>query len=200
MAATRSKAKQPLTFGISYGLFSGPSHAKHFTQKMEQAGYKPAPPEAADIVIAHSAGCWQVQPDFKAKLVIYVGLPLALENPKRTWVKANKPLLKKLTIGPNRRRTARFARHYIRYGLSQPKRNARIIRNAKQSVAQPPSHAKVVCIANQHDAWMESPTQLDHYAASRDWDFIGLPGSHNTVWHRPELVIPIINHHARLLA
>lgn len=60
---------------ILYGLGEGRLIANKFVKQLEASGYKLTPHLAeADIVIAHSGGCFLIPPDFSKK-VILVNIP-----------------------------------------------------------------------------------------------------------------------------
>ncbi len=197
MAATGS----PLSFAISYGFLGGPLASRRLRRRMQQAGYKPSKAlSEADVVIAHSAGAWEVN-DLKPRLLVLVGLPLA--NPG--W-------LTSLRANRAKARTYRADRHFVRgitktslgglyYALRQPSRNLQIIRRAKrlQATARFPK-TSILFIINHHDPWTQQPVELSKYLNNKDWVFVSLPGSHDDIWEHPDRYVEVIKHYARLLA
>lgn len=196
MAAIASKPKAELNFAISYGLAGGRGHGRKFSKLLQQAGWKPAKQASdADIIIAHSAGCWLIPRSAKPKLVLYIGMPLAQAAPRRTWAAARKIAFQKSSLKYSLKTNIQSG-YYV---SCQLRRTWGIIRQAK--TAQPVifPKARSVFIANRHDLWPQSET-LQTYLENRDWAFISLPGIHDDIWEHPERYVAIINHYARLLA
>jgi|GEM_PF-874519 len=200
MARTSSPTKPKLTYAISYGFLGGPAHSRQLREQLGKLGYGQANNvDRADILIAHSAGCWLVPPTARAKLLIFVGMPLAEAYPHQTFKAARREniraffhhfhLLRGIIIG--------FWSFY--YALAQPIRNRDIVRGAKRAEkATELKGAATVFITNRHDPWPRSD-KLRSYLKTRDWAFICLPGSHNDIWEHSERYAAIIGHYARLL-
>jgi hypothetical protein len=196
MAYTNSKRKAEPSFAIIYGLNGGSLPGRKLSRLFKEAGWKPAKQAGeADLIIAHSAGCWLIPPSAEPKLVMYVGMPLAQATPRRTWAAANKVAFQKGGIKHSLKIRAQNAYYQVR----QPRRNLGIIRRAK--TAQPVIFPKAqsIFIANRHDPWLKSET-LQTYLDNQEWAFISLPGVHDDIWKHPERYAAIINHYARLLA
>lgn len=195
--ATPSKKHKP-TYAVSYGLFSGKAHGKRLHAAMQKAGYEEVLSQMdADIIIAHSAGCWQVTPSSNTKLIIYVGMPFALERPLKTWYTATSAMFKIMPGSADKAWLRYVARHNLGFVFRQPLRNLRIIRSAKKPHTLP-SGIPSILVINQDDVWTHSAT-LETHVEKHDWDFVGLPGSHNDIWQHPERIVAIINHHAKSL-
>lgn len=194
MAATDSKPKA-LSFAICYGFVGGPAHSRGLRKRLRRAGFKAAQLEGADIIIAHSAGCWLIPNTARPKLVMYIGMPLSMARPRRSWVRANLSSFK--NGHPLRNINVRLKNTY--YGLLQPRRNWNIVRRAK--IAQPTifPDAQTVFIANHNDPWPQAPI-LASFIAQQPWAFLSLMGTHDNIWEEPDLYAAIINHYARLLA
>ena len=196
MTRTTSKHSTKLSYAISYGLGGGPLHARQLERQLRRVGLRRAGRlDRADIIIAHSGGCWLIPPSAKPKLVIYIGMPLAQAAPHRTLVATSKLAFQK---GGIKHRLKNMAKSMY-YNLSQPGRNRDIIRRAK--TAQPIVFPGVqsVFVANRYDPWPKSEA-LQTYLAEQPWAFVGLSGPHDDIWHHSGRYAAIINHYARLLA
>lgn len=193
MTATASGAKTNLSFAISYGLAGGPAHARRLKKLLRQAGYRQKPLIQADIIIAHSAGCWLIPADVMPQLIIYVGMPLNQTDLRQTWRRAT---LHSFRLGVRQNIWIKLKSSY--YGLRQPRRTLDIVRRA--GIAQPRILPRVpaVFLANRHDFWIQAG-QLQKYVATHPWAFIGLPGGHDDIWQHPARYVSIINHYAKLL-
>lgn len=194
MADISSRSRSQLTYAICYGFIGGPLHSRRFDKLMGRAGYAKTKPDQADIVIAHSAGCWLLPDDARPQLVIYVGMPLTMVRGRWKWFKLNLIGLKR---EPLRGLKIRLVGNY--YALAQFRRNLDIFRHPK--IGQPIiiDGVPTVFIANKDDAW---PVLSDYtaYINEHGWSFLSLPGTHDDIWEHPERYTEIINHYARLLA
>lgn len=200
MVRTDSPTK-PLTYAINYGFLGGAIVGRRMQQLLDMAGYRAAAQvETADIIVAHSAGCWELPINHKARLIILVGLPLAKPGPITSF-RANRARARSFIKNRHLAQGLEIALLNFYYGLQQPRRNLNIMRRAKhlQAVFEPPAAQQVVMIANQHDPWINSP-QLNQLISTRLWSFVGLPGSHDNIWEMPERYVDLINQYARLLA
>lgn len=189
-----SSNKSP-TYFISYGLGGGPWHSRAFRRLLGRSGYQLSQVNEADIIIAHSAGCWLIPPTAKPKLVIYVGMPLAADQPGRTLTQAN---LASLRHGRLPGSVAGKLKN-IYYWLRQPRRNLAIAQHPE--IGQPVYFDGVpaVFLANHYDPWPKSEKLAD-FMDDHPWAFISLAGAHDDIWQHPEPYIRIIEAYARLLA
>ncbi len=194
--ANTASSKQPLSYAFSYGFAGGPLHARKFKHLMHLSGYAHSQlPQAADIIIAHSAGCWLIPKDCRPKLIMYVGMPLAQLRPLQSLLAANQLALRPVhllhTLGTKAKATY--------YGLRQPRRNLKIVRMTKTAKPVIMPNIPAIFIANQHDPWPKS-AKLKDYLNTQVWAFISLFGTHDDIWEHSERYVAIINHYARLLA
>lgn len=194
MAITGSRLNS-LTYGIIYGLFGRPALTRKLERLLNATGLRSTQDfEHADILIAHSAGCWLVPETAKARLIILNGVPLA-DNQNKAYCQANVQIYKQASV---RQLVSHFSGN-IFSALRYPWRNLSIIRMAKRTETAIPPEAMCVFITNRDDPWPRSK-KLDELLNNKDWAFISLPGPHNYIWHHPEHYAAIINHYARLLA
>lgn len=198
MAITNSVPKPQLSYAISYGLVSGPGHGRQFRKLLDAAGYVQSQAMAsADILIAHSAGCWMLPAGLAPKLVFLVGP--ALNEPSATnWAHANLENIKAFTGNHHVLKGTKLISFNIFYALLQPKRSRAIIRQAKHADLQSFSNSQVIFIANRKDPWPH-PAGLESYIQDKPWAFMSLPGSHENIWEMPDRYVAIINHHAKQL-
>lgn len=196
MASTSSKqAKKPLKYAISYGLAGGNLHSRHFRKAMVEAGFQHVAKDEADIIIAHSAGCWLIPKNSSPQLVLYVGMPLANQKPSVTWRKA----LKSGYSNNSLRRNLKISSKNTFYSLTQPRRNIRIIRQASNFEPSTFKGARNIFIANHFDPWPQGP-KLGSFIDDHNWAFLNLEGSHDNIWDNPERYVAIIKQYAGLLA
>jgi hypothetical protein len=193
MANTSSRSK--LRFAYSYGLVGGQANSRKMTKLLHNAGYHLAKtPSEADIIIAHSAGCWLIPRDVSPKIVIYIGMPLVQSNLRQSFLSANLLSFKREYI----LRTLRTKLLTSYYSLRQPVRNLNIIRMAKTAKPVLVPEAVTVFIANRHDPWPQSE-KLENYTKKYPWTFINMSGTHDDIWEHPDRYVAIIDHYAGLL-
>ncbi|HEX7632993.1 MAG TPA: hypothetical protein VF401_01560 [Candidatus Saccharimonadales bacterium] len=194
MANTSSKP----SFALSYGFVGGPAHGQKLRKLATQAGFVPTSLDKADIIIAHSAGCWLIPTSVQPKLVIYVGMPLAMARAPRTWIRANLESFKEGNVMQN----FSLRLKNTHYGLRQPLRNLGIIREANTKIGNPViiASTSAIFIANHDDPWPRSEEHQQALMNTQAWAFIGMPGDHNNIWYQPERYVAIMEHYATLLA
>jgi hypothetical protein len=194
MTAIDSKPKA-LGFAISYGFVGGPAMSREFRTLLQSAGLQPAPLNQADIIIAHSAGCWLIPPDIRPHLVIYISLPLATTRWRQTWFHATSASF----MRGRKLHNLNIRLKNIYYAILQPRRNFNVFRHIKtlQPVIFP--GAQTVVIANRYDPWPQAPILAD-FIANKPWAFLSLAGTHDNLWEEPDIYAAIIEHYARLLA
>jgi len=183
-----------LSYALCYGLMGGSMHGRKFDRAMRQHGYRLKPANEADVIIAHSAGCWLIPKKARPKLIMYIGLPLNNTDPRRTLNEASRLMRQHDT----RRNSFHRTTISILYGVIQPRRNIRIIRMAKAAKPIIFPNVPVVFIVNRYDPWL-SPELLKQYTDIMPWSFINLPGSHDDVKYSPDRYAEIIDHYAGLL-
>lgn len=197
MATIDSNPKQTLSYAFSYGLFCGPRHSKQLTSMLNQAGLRLASNSTqADIIIAHSAGCW-FNPAPRPKLVIYIG-PALGQPIFITWLRANKYNIVSFIHEHLIKNGARIYSSNFMYGFLQPLRSLKIILMARHAACNPPQKSSVLVIVNRYDPWPQSAA-LNTYVDQKPWTFIALPGSHDNIWANPKLYVELITIYAQQL-
>jgi hypothetical protein len=184
-----------LDVAISYGLAGGPLCSRHLRQNLKESGFNVTSNlDKADIIIAHSAGCWLLPKMSQAQLVIYVGMPINQEDPFKTLLSANSQMLN----GSSLKRSLIIRLWSWYYWLTKPLLNLRIVRMAKTAEPVILSKAQSVFLANRYDPWTKGK-KINQYVKKYHWAFIGLPGDHDDIWQSEAKYIAIISHYAGLL-
>lgn len=170
---------------IHYGFAEGRLVARNFINAASKNNYGiVSDHEKADIVIAHSAGCYDLPNNLNSKMIILIGPP-TLSVDTRTVLTQ---ILKKLAyeykqIGL----TGFFIKNLpnVLYALNLP-RNLRL---RTKTLARNIPSKNVIIIRNQLDPFND-PHLLQHNAI--DINKISLPGSHDDIWLNPEPYLDII--------
>ncbi|HEY1835693.1 MAG TPA: hypothetical protein VGG13_02630 [Candidatus Saccharimonadales bacterium] len=175
---------QPLRYFILYGFVGGKTHSRKFRKLLAARGLQPAgSAELADIIVAHSAGCFMIPEATSARLIMLVGLPLQQQKTITTFLRAHRENIRAFAENRHIGRFMRIWTYSLYYGLRQPRRNYRAARMVGRTTLSIPNAEKthVVLIANRHDPWLKAPL-LDEYMAKQPFSFISLAGSHDNIW------------------
>jgi hypothetical protein len=195
-----TKSNKNLSFAYSYGFTEGKVHSRKLTKQLIKAGYRLETNYAdADLIIAHSAGCWYKLDGLKPKLMVFVGMPLPNKNAGAVWLESNKISAKALLKHGRLLKFLKSIVYNVMYLLRHPRRNFDIVRKAQHAMPPRFKDTLTVFVINKHDPWPQSQ-RLNGLLAAEPWSFIGLDGTHNNLWHEPEKYIKIIDHYAELLA
>lgn len=189
-----------MTFALSYGFVEGSAHGRKISKLLIKTGLEPANSLAtADIIIAHSAGCWLLPDNAHPKLTLYIGMPLPLTSAQKIWLKTNWLSMKSLLAKGNVFKMLRGALLNVYYGMRHPRRSVSIMKGAKTAEPTIYPGSTTIFIANQNDPWPHSGRLFD-YIKRENWAFMSLPGSHDNIWHHPDYYVDIIKKYAELLA
>ncbi len=192
------KHATPLTYSFSYGFLGGRGNSRHFRKMLTKAGYIESKNlNSANIIIAHSAGCFMIPESTSAGLILFIGMPLSQNNPWQTFKIAGKENYKEFIRNKHILKVINIGFYAAFYGITQPKRNIKIMRDAKNiPQIKKYSDATVVFIVNKKDPWPDiknSISKLHRY----NWSFVSMPGSHDNIWEYPSSYVAIIKHFAR---
>lgn len=179
------------TIAIIHGAFEGPAISRRLTDALHQAGFVIVQdPAAADIIFAHSGGCYLVPPKNQAKLVVLAGLPYW---PGRPWVIATaKKLLQDAQLRRDQHNQsynwlrkellhARYTSHVGAHLRMWFKQNIRNDWNGDQPQ---------VIIRNQHDAYCRPDITELPFRGPRT--FISFPGGHDDCWDNPKSYVRLL--------
>jgi len=177
-----------LSVAIIYGLAEGGYHSRRLRRQLTANGFTTVKnPEEADIIIAHSAGCYLV-PDGKAKVVLHSGYTYwpgrRLSDSLRALLAAEYRM-----YGPLRwfwRRTVNEVyllklRHIVEmyHGWHDPGAFLDQAHTARQ-----------IFIRNRDDSYCDAEALMERSGAAHT--YISLPGTHNHIWDEPEQYINLL--------
>ncbi len=171
----------PKTFHIIYGWTEGKWHARHLITILEQAGLKQSSSiHEADIVIAHSAGCFIVPKTLETSLILFVGLPfwpgksLLRRLIEKVQLDASSPYYTKLS----------WAHKFFwntTYFITKPFSTIRLWRASSRPNALLTLPVRAIVVLNHQDSFC-IPNITDYI----ENEVIALPGLHDDVWMNPE--------------
>ncbi len=135
-----------MTVFIAYGWPEGRWHGKQFRKALQDSGYQISEkPEDADVIVAHSAGCYMLPAELKAKVILLIGLP--------NW--PSKPLTKCTSekVSLEQKDTYWFKKTfwYIVYAVLQPIRLYKVYKTYKRKYLPDFNQGHAVLVHNQQD-------------------------------------------------
>ena len=163
---------------------------KKFKQACIAAGFDYVKdPRNADIIVAHSGGCFLLPDDLEGKLIFQIGLPYWPGKPwlVATWQKVRLELQVYRGRKQLRSWVIKWLQH-IRYAFNVPA-FWRMVRN--RDTDKPWNNAyRQVIVRNRDDAY-SSPSLLDIiFRGPRV--FISLPGGHDDIWQNPKPYVDLL--------
>lgn len=175
---------------ILYGINEGPATGKQFVCELEQAGFTVSnDPTTADIIFAHSGGCYLIPPRNRAKHVVLAGIaywphrPWLLATARKSWREA----------------TAYYREHrlshlvykwfcYLRYAF-KPRSVLRMALNRSASRPWNSTQPQII-IRNRHDVYCCPEVYEMPFRGPRT--FISFPGEHDDCWDHPERYVHLL--------
>jgi hypothetical protein len=182
---------KPKTVAFIYGWSEGNWQSKKFRKLVAHRGYTTVKdPYKADIVIAHSSGCYLVPNNIHPKQIVLIGIPYW---PKK---RAYSSVAHNITVGlKNHSRGTNFfwwvnkLAHNFFYIFAHPA--ATYFALTKMKPKNLPEHPKVILIRNMNDTFCH-PNIQKLLPKTRSYKFAELPGDHEDCWLHPEPYIKLI--------
>lgn len=180
---------------IIYGFAEGPWHGRLFRQELVKAGFEPVDnTDNADIIIAHSGGCFYLPEPPKEKLTVLINPPY--------W--PGKPLIKSAfqnawhnfaVLGQNNLPTSfwlkKTAWNAI-YLLMSFRKTVLIALNARRrNFYMALKKRRTLLVRSEHDVWLapEANRLLKPYVKV---EFYQVPGWHDHCWLEPKSYVKVI--------
>lgn len=182
----------PRTVTIRYGWAEGPWHAKRLVRELQARGFTVVGDAAsADIIFAHSSGCYQIPKDAKAQVVLLVGLPYGSVY-HLVW-----GLLRKEAIEFNHHRSKHELRwwgnkimHNGWYLVTKPCVTYDLLTRHKTGNLPSSIGRRVFLVRPSDDAFMQPGVSVR--LAERGYEFIEIDGSHDSCWVEPRPYVDLI--------
>jgi len=153
-----------MTVFIAYGWPEGKLHGTLFRKALISANYQIAQTaEEADIIIAHSAGCYMIPSDVKAKLILLIGLP----NSPKSLIKCT---FYKIKLEQKNMQWFQKTLYHIFYAISQPIKLLSVYKSFKRKYVPVFTENKVLLIRNAQDTYMEKGL-AESLAMRRGWQY-----------------------------
>ena len=179
------------TVAILYGWSEGPWHTKKLATHLKAEGFNIINDvKTADVILAHSLGCYMLPANVKAKKIVLIGIPYW---PGRSIVDS---LIHNLRLEAKQRRGFTWwlnrsihAAFYIL--LRSPYTIKGLRKRSKLKFNLPPKNTDVVLIRNELDGFCHPDIQklipkLSKYSLKQ------LPGGHEDWWINPKTYVDIL--------
>ncbi len=179
------------TVALVYGWAEGPWEAKKFINELNLHEFQLSKDvHTADILVAHSLGCYLIPPECVAKTIVLNGTPLW---PHRTYLGSLTRKLKREFYYHKNSDDLKwwFSKfiHNIYYTISRPIVSWHAI--TKNQIENIPSNAKVLIVHNQNDSFSET-SAMKTLAKENSYKFIGFGGLHDDIWTNPKPYVDLL--------
>ena len=187
-----SRPSEPRTIAIIYGFSEGKLTGRALRGELEKRGFQVIrDARKANIVIAHSGGCFMVPPDTRAKLVLLVGISYW---PKRWWIIS---VSKKLALEIQHFRQEYTFGQWLRKFAVNAWYSANVFQNIRMlrawkfcgDIWKLPA-ATTVAIRNHDDVFCTD--NLSSLPFQENISFLELPGQHDDLWLQPKQYVDIV--------
>lgn len=175
---------------IIHGLNEGPAMSRKLEECLRSNGFEPVQdPAQADVIFAHSGGCFLVPAINRAAKIVLVGLPY---QPGRPWFAST--FIKVWREGKLYRQEHRL-RQWAQKWSWHCRYAFRLRAAVKMAMNMRPSSPwnsvqPEVIVRNRHDAY--AAPELHQLPFNGPRTFISLPGEHDDCWDNPEPYVAII--------
>lgn len=178
---------------IIYGWAEGPWHGKRLRAELKKSGYTVTRSiKHADILIAHSGGCFLLPESGNANLILLIGLPYwPKKSPLRSMREKVKDELRDLYWYKKT-----VCNGY--YFLSRPKKLLKVSYKWKKQLFPNHETAEIIAIRNQKDSFAH-PTDTNALAQERGWKLQLFDGGHDDIWKNPKPYVRLLNDSYKLL-
>lgn len=173
--------------GISYGFAEGPAQAKKLIRLLKENGFNTTKRlERADIIIAHSGGCYLLPEKGKAEVVMLVGFPFWTDkNPRKGLAEKLAQEIKDLSW-------LRKTFFNTIYFFAWPQRWYHMYKAwQKVTLPQTSNYGSIISVRNEHDPFMH-PIESEALATERGWKLHKLSGGHDDLWTNPQPYVDIL--------
>lgn len=182
-------AKSRGSVAIIYGFAEGTWHSKQLRKQLQSKGYRViSDPRAADIILAHSGGCYMVPADTRAHIVFHIGYTY--------W--PSRPLIQSLRMAQRADLQTQGVLRWLRrsifhcvYALNLG-HTLRLVpgwRDPKRRLAAlaPMTH---IFVRNREDSYCNLDALLS--VTSSEHTYISMSGTHEDVWDNPAPYVNLI--------
>ncbi len=182
------------TVAIIEGFAGGPKHTKLFRKALLEEGFEIIKkPKEADVIIAHSTGCYDLPLLSKAKVFVLIGPPYwpgeSLLIRGRRKHKFDKEFILK-NYGKRHWRIKKLWAYY--YIIAKPHYMWLVLRNkSKLEFLERVESKKLILIRNRQDKYC-SPEISKSIETNANVEFYEMPGGHDDYYTNPKPYIDLL--------
>lgn len=172
--------------GISYGFAEGRGNARRMIKLLKQNGFSITRRLAeADIIIAHSGGCFLLPAHGRANIVLLVDIPYWPDK------HISKGLKEKLALEIKNQFWLKKSSLNALYFIAWPMRWYRMWRAWNNMNIPSGEYASIVAVRNESDTFMH-PVEGEVLAKKHGWETKIISGQHDDLWENPEHYVAIL--------
>ncbi len=165
---------------IIYGWSEGKWHSKQLRKRLEASNFTVVNDhKSADIIIAHSGGCFLVPKATSAKYILLIGLPL-WEN-KFIF----KSLFEKIKLETKDWWWYKKTFYHVVYLLAKISHWLRMHRSWRRKTLPENSASSIFLLRNNDDAFVNAE-ESQALAKEKGWQYIDVYGQHDDIWVNPK--------------
>jgi hypothetical protein len=183
------------TVAFVYGWSEGAWQSKKFRKLLKTEGYQTIKdPVQANIVVAHSAGCYLVPKNLTATKIILIGLPFWPGRSLTSSAFLNTvDGLRGHRAGGNFNWWLNKLLHNLWYVLTRPQSSYFIFtRLSAGNLPQSDRNRQVLLIRNQKDTFCHQSI-LQLLPETKSYRFIEQPGDHEDCWLNPQPYVKLLS-------
>ncbi len=177
---------------IVCGWAEGPWQTKPMRRLLAEKGYEVVKdPEKADIIIAHSAGCYAELDRYQAKQILLIGPPMW---PGRTLPGSTARKLKDDLYTTYSGRCWSWLNKILHnwwYTLTTPKASYEAFRLMPKKLPHAKPGQRIVLIRNRLDTFCH-PKVAEFIAKDRGYKYKQMNGGHDDCWTRPQRYVDLL--------
>lgn len=182
------------TVAIIYGFTEGQWHGKRLRKLLRSQGYRLIKrPERADVVIAHSGGCFDVPQLQDHTLLVLIDPPYWPE--RELFTRAHHMSLQMLrAIRPGNRPLFHLSKtlHNFMYLVRHARTNRRLVYRSKTfDLEREVTHLRTILVRNANDPWL-TPHLDKLLELNPHLEVARMPGDHDDCWQHPEPYLNLI--------
>lgn len=182
------------TVAFCYGWSEGPWQSRLFAKNLSRNGFSLSKdPANADIIIAHSSGCYLVPKKFQAEVVFLIDPPYWPGRSSISSIVAN------IAVGAREHHKEGEIRWWLNklahngwYAITRPQGTYHASTRIKlKHLPKAPPAQSIVLVRNIRDTFCD-PKIMNLVGKERGYKFTQLPGAHEHCWIHPELYIDLL--------
>jgi hypothetical protein len=181
------------TFAILRGWANGPWHTGQFIDGLEALGFRQInDPSNADVIFAHSLGCFMFPKEYRAKLILITGLPYWPHKSILTSLMQNLRVEIRDGKTTSRKWSKRLPRQLM-YIFRDFVYTIKAMSNRRKLLLPENSpDVHIVMVRNKDDVFCHPDIQ-EILPITKSYRYIELPNGHDDCWVNPKPYIDLLS-------